>query len=144
MRVERAGGHRRCPSLAQGRPRGEALQAVQEPGPGDPVPFVIHRLEFEDLVRAALREDAPFGDPFGAAFPAPVRGAFLAGTAGVFCGGPVAAEVFRQVDASVSVTFVEEGRIVAAGERVGEAGGPAGSLLRGERVALNFLQRLSG
>lgn len=105
---------------------------------------MIHRLEFEDLVRAALREDAPFGDPFGAAFPAPVRGAFLAGTAGVFCGGPVAAEVFRQVDASVSVTFVEEGRIVAAGERVGEAGGPAGSLLRGERVALNFLQRLSG
>ncbi|HEY7528120.1 MAG TPA: carboxylating nicotinate-nucleotide diphosphorylase [Candidatus Deferrimicrobiaceae bacterium] len=105
---------------------------------------MIHRLEFEELVRAALREDAPYGDPFGAAFPGPVRGAFLAGAAGVFCGGPVAVEVFRRVDAAASVTFVEEGRRVAAGERVGEAAGPAGSLLRGERVALNFLQRLSG
>jgi len=105
---------------------------------------VIHRLEYEDLVRAALREDAPFGDPFGAAFRHVSRGVFLAGAPGVFCGGVVAAEVFRQVDPNVSAAFVEEGRRVQAGERVGEAGGPAGSLLRGERVALNFLQRLSG
>lgn len=105
---------------------------------------MIHRLEFEDLVRAALREDAPFGDPFGASLRSPARGAFLAGAAGVFCGGPVAAEVFRQIDPSVAATFAEEGRRILAGERVGEAGGAAGSLLRSERVALNFLQRLSG
>ena len=105
---------------------------------------MIHRLEFEELVRAALREDAPFGDPFGASFPAPARGAFLAGAPGVFCGGPVAVEIFRQIDPSVAVTFAEEGRRLSAGERAGEAGGPASSLLRGERVALNFLQRLSG
>lgn len=105
---------------------------------------MIHRLEFEDLVRAALREDAPFGDPFGAAFRGSGCGSFLAGAPGVFCGGPVAAEVFRQLDPAVSATFVEEGRRFSAGERVGEAGGPVGSLLRGERVALNFLQRLSG
>jgi nicotinate-nucleotide pyrophosphorylase (carboxylating) len=105
---------------------------------------VIHHLEFEELVRAALREDAPFGDPFGASFPAPARGAFLAGAPGVFCGGPVAVEVFRQIDPSVRLTFPEEGRRLSAGERAGEASGPAGSLLRGERVALNFLQRLSG
>ncbi|MBI5419494.1 MAG: carboxylating nicotinate-nucleotide diphosphorylase [Deltaproteobacteria bacterium] len=104
----------------------------------------MHRLEFEDLVRAALREDAPFGDPFGAAFRGSGCGSFLAGAPGVFCGGPVAAEVFRQLDPAVSATFVEEGRRFSAGERVGEAGGPVGSLLRGERVALNFLQRLSG
>lgn len=105
---------------------------------------MTHRLEFEDLVRGALREDAPFGDPFGAGFRQEARGVFLAMAAGVFCGGEVAAEVFRQVDPSVSVTFAEEGKRIQPGEHVGEALGPAGSLLRGERVALNFLQKLSG
>jgi len=105
---------------------------------------VISRLEYEEIVRAALREDAPFGDPFGSSFSGPARGTFLAGGRGVFCGGMVAAEVFRQVDPQVSVTFVPEGSRVSRGETVGEAGGAAASLLRGERVALNFLQRLCG
>ena len=105
---------------------------------------MIHRLEYEDLVRAALREDAPFGDPFGAAFTGARRGVFLAGAPGVFCGGPVAAEVFRQVDPSAAVSFVPDGRRVARGEPVGEAAGAASVLLRAERPALNFLQRLSG
>jgi len=105
---------------------------------------VIHRLEFEELVRAALKEDAPFGDPFGAAVPGTGSGVFLSGAPGVFCGGAVAAEVFRQLDSNVSVSFIEEGRGIPAGERVGEASGALAALLRGERVALNFLQRLSG
>ena len=101
-------------------------------------------MDCEELVRAALREDAPWGDPFGETFRAGRAGTFLAGAEGVFCGGPVAEEVFRQVDPSVEVSFVPEGRRVARGERVGQASGPASALLRGERVALNFLQRLSG
>ncbi len=105
---------------------------------------MIPRHLYEEIVRAALREDAPFGDPFGEAFRGVASGLFLAGADGVFCGGPVAVEVFRQVDPSVSVSFSPEGRRVARGERVGVASGPAGSLLGGERTALNFLQRLSG
>jgi nicotinate-nucleotide pyrophosphorylase (carboxylating) len=105
---------------------------------------VIHRLEYEDLVRAALREDAPFGDPFGVLFPGPARGAFVAGAPGVFCGGPVGVEVFRQADPLAAVSFVPEGRRVVRGEKVGEAAGAASALLRAERPALNFLQRLSG
>lgn len=105
---------------------------------------MINRLEYEDLVRAALREDAPFGDPFGALFTGPGRGVFIAGAAGVFCGGPVAAEVFRQADPLAAVSFVDDGRRVARGEKVGEAAGAVCSLLRAERPALNFLQRLSG
>lgn len=100
--------------------------------------------QFEELVRAALREDAPYGDPFGEALSGNGSGAFLARREGIFCGGPVAVEVFRQVDPSASVAFVPEGRRVAAGERLGEASGPVSALLRAERVALNFLQRLSG
>lgn len=104
----------------------------------------MNRLDCADIVRQALREDAPFGDPFGSAFLAAARGEFVAGETGVFCGGPVAAEVFRQVDPEVAVSFAAEGRRIASGERIGEARGPAASLLRAERVALNFLQRLSG
>lgn len=105
---------------------------------------MIHRLEIEELVRAALREDAPFGDPFGSCFPGPGRGAFLAGGEGVFCGGAVAAEVLRQTDPSVDASFAADGTRVARGDRVGEASGPVAALLRAERTALNFLQRLSG
>ncbi len=105
---------------------------------------MIRRLDFEALVRAALLEDAPFGDPFGAAVPGEGSGTFLSGAGGVFCGRDVAVEVFRQVDPAVSVSFVEEGARIRAGDRVGEARGPYSALLRGERVALNFLQRLSG
>ena len=105
---------------------------------------MIHRLEFEETVRAALREDAPFGDPFGSAFTRAGRGVFLAGAEGLFCGGPVAVEVFRQVDPAATVSFPEEGTRISPGMRVGEASGPLSSLLRAERTALNFLQRLSG
>jgi len=105
---------------------------------------VISRLEYEEIVRAALREDAPFGDPFGSSFARASHGEFLAGGKGVFCGGMVAAEVFRQIDPQVAATFVREGARVSRGEKVGEARGTAASLLRGERVALNFLQHLSG
>lgn len=105
---------------------------------------MIPRPVFEGLVRSALFEDAPHGDPFGEALHGGASGVFLAGAPGVFCGGPVAVEVFRQVDPSVSVTFVPEGSRIVPGDRLGEASGPASALLRGERVALNFLQRLSG
>lgn len=99
---------------------------------------------YEELVRAALREDAPFGDPFAEALAGDAAGVFLGRREGVFCGGPVAVEVFRQVDPSVAVRFVPEGRRASAGDRLGEASGPVASILRAERVALNFLQRLSG
>jgi nicotinate-nucleotide pyrophosphorylase (carboxylating) len=105
---------------------------------------VISRTEYEGLVRDALREDAPFGDPFGSSFSRQARGAFIAGARGVFCGGPVAAEVFRQVDPQVEISFLRDGSKVSRGAKVGEAAGTAASLLHGERVALNFLQRLSG
>lgn len=105
---------------------------------------MISRLEYEGIVAAALREDAPFGDPFGSSFSGKARGSFVAGAKGVFCGGMVAVEVFRQVDPKVAATFLREGSRMSRGMKVGGAEGTASSLLRGERVVLNFLQRLSG
>ena len=105
---------------------------------------MIPRSCYERLVFDALMEDAPFGDPFGEAMTGDGKGVFLACGDGVFCGGPVAVEVFRVVDPSVAISFVQEGFRASAGDKLGEASGPVSALLRAERTALNFLQHLSG
>jgi nicotinate-nucleotide pyrophosphorylase (carboxylating) len=105
---------------------------------------VIAPLDFAHLVSAALAEDAPFGDPFGALFRGTGRALFLSRGEGVFCGGPVGVETFRQLSPEVSVRFVDEGSRVSRDDTVGEVEGPMWALLRGERVALNFIQRMTG
>lgn len=63
----------------------------------------------------------------------------------VFCGAEVAAEVFAQLDARVRVeTHVADGAWLEKGATALTLQGPARSLLHGERVMLNFAQRLSG
>ena len=58
---------------------------------------------------------------------------------------PVAAAVFRNLDASVDlVPTCEDGARFERGDILGEVRGPVRALLQGERVALNFLQRMSG
>ncbi len=105
---------------------------------------MIARLDYDRLVRDALAEDAPYGDPFGASFTAQGRAIFLSRGEGVFCGGAVGAEAFRQLSPDLAVRFVEEGSRIGRDEQVGEVSGPMWALLRGERVALNFIQRMTG
>jgi len=63
----------------------------------------------------------------------------------VFCGYPLICEVFRQLDPSVKIeACVEEGASVEKGSAVTRLEGAALSLLKGERTALNFVQRMSG
>ncbi|MGA9755452.1 MAG: carboxylating nicotinate-nucleotide diphosphorylase [Desulfobaccales bacterium] len=63
----------------------------------------------------------------------------------VVAGLPVAARVFVRLDPAVTFTpQVDDGQEVAKGTVLARLTGPAASILTGERVALNFLQRLSG
>jgi nicotinate-nucleotide pyrophosphorylase (carboxylating) len=63
----------------------------------------------------------------------------------VACGGPVFAQVFSRIDPSLHVTAcVTEGAEVAAGTVLWTVRGSARSILMGERVALNFVQRMCG
>jgi nicotinate-nucleotide pyrophosphorylase (carboxylating) len=63
----------------------------------------------------------------------------------VFCGGEIAAEVFAQLDTRVRVELhVADGAWLEKGDVALTLHGPARSLLLGERVMLNFAQRLSG
>ena len=104
--------------------------------------------EMRRVVEMALAEDLAWGDVtteavVGAGRPA--RGDLLVKGEGVLAGLPVAALVFAAVDPSVIFApLVADGTPVTPGMTVAQVTGPAGSLLKAERVALNLLQRLSG
>ncbi|MBK0418389.1 carboxylating nicotinate-nucleotide diphosphorylase [Leucobacter sp. CSA1] len=99
-------------------------------------------------VQRALEEDAPWGDLTAQlAIPASARldTRLVAREAGVFAGGATVAETFRQVDDSIAVeALIADGEPFDAGDRLARISGPARGVLTGERVALNFAQRLSG
>jgi nicotinate-nucleotide pyrophosphorylase (carboxylating) len=101
-----------------------------------------------DAVAAALDEDRA-GEDVTTLWTVPAearaRAVVEARVAGTIAGVHVAAEVFRQIDPEVSVQpLVDDSARVARGDRVLEIAGSARSILTGERVMLNFLQRLSG
>jgi nicotinate-nucleotide pyrophosphorylase (carboxylating) len=100
------------------------------------------------IVEAALAEDLPWGDlTTDNLIPAGVtaRAEAVAKASGVIAGLPVFERVFARLDPQVKVTACcRDGSPVRPGQVVAAVEGPARSLLRGERVALNFLQRLSG
>ena len=103
---------------------------------------------YRDLVRRALDEDLGAGDLTTDATVDPAqraRGVFIVKAPCVLAGLDVAAETFRQVDASVAVSARRlDGERCAPGDEIAVVNGPARALLIAERTALNFLQRLSG
>ncbi len=104
--------------------------------------------EFRDLVRRALAEDLGWGDITTEALvprDAAARGRILAKAPCVVAGLEVAVEAFRQLDPGVTVTRHHgDGSACAPGQVVAEVTGRATALITAERVALNFLQRMSG
>lgn len=100
------------------------------------------------LIDLALAEDIGPGDVTSSYFVPEhreARGLILSKSAGVVAGVEVAEEVFKRVDDETSFkVLLESGNQVSLGAYVIEIRGKARSLLTAERVALNFLQRLSG
>lgn len=106
-------------------------------------------LLLEPLVRAALMEDlGPSGDVTTRSVIGPdirYSAALNARDSGVVSGVQCAVIAFRLVDPALTVTVVlRDGAQVAAGETILRLEGAAGSILSAERVALNFMGRLSG
>lgn len=95
-----------------------------------------------------LQEDIGFGDVTTmSTIPETAQGVGIlyAKEAGVIAGLPVAQLVFETVDPTLSFTaLVKEGARVEKGEQIAEVSGSVRSILSGERLALNLLQRLSG
>jgi nicotinate-nucleotide pyrophosphorylase (carboxylating) len=114
-------------------------------------PWAVETLSPETLdrlARAALDEDVGSRDAtteatIGAELHA--VGTFVAKQALVVAGLDVAMHVFRALSADVGwVARAREGDRFAAGDLIASVSGPARAILTGERVALNFLQRMSG
>ncbi|MBW1916848.1 MAG: carboxylating nicotinate-nucleotide diphosphorylase [Deltaproteobacteria bacterium] len=108
-----------------------------------PLPFAVQR-----LIDLALEEDLGPGDLTTQATidPQLQAEAHMRAKEELFVAGlPVAAAVFHRLDAAISFhEQVHEGDQVPPGTILAIVTGPAGLLLSGERVALNFLMRLSG
>jgi len=104
--------------------------------------------EVRRLIRQALAEDIGAGDATTAAIIPPdekSEAALIAKAAFVVAGLPFAAEVFRALDKNVAFEpLVEDGARVSKSAVIARLAGRTASLLQGERVALNILQRLSG
>lgn len=105
-------------------------------------------LVIDPIIENALCEDIGTGDITTESAVAPatkMRGRLLAKESGRVCGLPVFCRVFSLLDASIDIKLnIREGDDVQKGDVIAVITGPARPVLSGERVALNFLQRLSG
>ena len=104
--------------------------------------------EVYNLIDAALSEDQAFNDPTTQALvPKGMRavGMIRAKGQGVLAGIEVSQAVFQRVDSSLDTrVLLPDGTDLSPGTDLARIEGDAGSILRAERVALNFLQRMSG
>jgi nicotinate-nucleotide pyrophosphorylase (carboxylating) len=104
--------------------------------------------ELQRKIEEWLEEDIGSGDiSTMATIPEQERGTGIlyAKEAGIIAGLPVAEQVFWAIDPSLSFqALVAEGTRVEKGQQIAEVSGSVRSILSGERLALNLLQRLSG
>jgi nicotinate-nucleotide pyrophosphorylase (carboxylating) len=110
--------------------------------------FPLKQDALHATVKAALQEDGAFNDITTIATVVSdrrSRATLVAREHGVICGVPLALEAFRILDAKGSIRVEhEDGAALRAGEPVLFVTGHARGLLSAERVALNYMQRLSG
>ncbi len=100
------------------------------------------------VVGAALDEDAPYGDLTSSVLipaEATATATLTARVPGVFSGGAVFSAAMTLTDPSIRVHLrLADGAAFEPGAVIAEVQGPARSVLTAERVALNFVQRMSG
>ncbi len=108
----------------------------------------MEKWQIRKIVERALEEDLPYEDLtteflipsnlYGKAF-------FIAKESLVVCGKELVEEVFKLIDSEVTLHWsVKEGEEVVPQTKLGFVEGKVKSILKGERVALNFFQHLSG
>ena len=111
-------------------------------------PLYVDLVELRELIRIALREDIGTGDvTTESTIPVNTRarGVFKAKESGVLAGIQVMDIVFDEVDPNLKTEWTcVDGAPIQAGQILGSVQGSARSILAGERLALNYLQRMSG
>ena len=109
---------------------------------------ISRRRDVRDLVRRSLQEDIGTGDVTSKAMVGPkdvARAVIVSRGKYVVAGGAIAKLVFSACDPKLSVrVLVKDGTRISAGDPILHVKGKARSILAAERVALNFLQRMTG
>ena len=109
---------------------------------------ITMQLQADKLIRMALEEDITSEDvSTNAVMPTKVQGAvdLIAKEDGVIAGMDVYARVFKLLDEDTEIEmFCHDGDEVREGDLMAKVTGDIRVLLSGERVALNYLQRMSG
>ena len=109
---------------------------------------ITMQLQADKLIRMALEEDITSEDvSTNAVMPTNVKGTvdLIAKEDGVIAGMDVYARVFKLLDESMEIEmFCQDGDEVKKGDLMAKVTGDIRVLLSGERVALNYLQRMSG
>jgi len=110
--------------------------------------FQLSNEQIDNIIDLALAEDISHGDITSEGLIPPElqgKASILAKAEGIIAGGEVARRVFLRVDPSLKVELlIKDGARVKPGDIVATIFGNVISILKAERVALNFLQRLSG
>ncbi|KAB1640980.1 carboxylating nicotinate-nucleotide diphosphorylase [Gulosibacter chungangensis] len=104
--------------------------------------------EITRVIDIALEEDAPWGDLTALALipeEATAKAELRAREPGVFSGTEVFTTAFTRTDPTITTTFnIQDGDHFNTGDKLATVEGPARGVLTGERIALNFVQRMSG
>ena len=109
---------------------------------------MLNKLYMEDHVKMALKEDIGFGDITTenlAGENDSLKGELNTRSEGILCGCEVFKTVFEILSDRVKIEFhFKVGDRIRKGNKIADISGPAKDLLMGERVALNYIQRMSG
>lgn len=109
---------------------------------------ITMKMQADQLIRMALQEDITSEDvSTNAVMPTEVKGTvdLIAKEDGIIAGLDVYARVFQMLDEKTEIDFkCKDGDEVKKGELMATLTGDIRVLLSGERVALNYLQRMSG
>ena len=101
-----------------------------------------------DIIDRALAEDLASQDPTTTALIPPDQqgqAVIVAKASGVLAGSTVAAAVFARVEPSLkTAVLLPDGAALEPGTQIARIQGPVSGILKGERTALNFMQRMSG
>ncbi len=109
---------------------------------------MLSRFYIEEHVREALKEDIGFGDITTENLAGEndyLEGFLNTRTDGVLCGVDVFKCVYEMLSKDIKIKFYfKDGDVIKKGDKLADISGPAKELLMGERLALNYIQRMSG
>lgn len=109
---------------------------------------MLSKFYIEDHVREALKEDIGFGDITTENLTGEsdeLKAELNSRCDGILCGAEVFKTVFGILSSEVDIKFYfKDGDKIKKGDKIADIAGPARAILMGERVSLNYIQRMSG